>query len=160
MTSFPRRTEAPSLRDVIDAYRVEQRGELDQWALILLARLGASRDAAEAFKRLKRHHADVPGISSVRGANVLLWCTMAELGFRRFPHEFKNAQKTLVRIGQFDNALAELHQFIVEQQFLPPFGQLSSARKAAMEHGLNLIGDRIGECRLTKRHYVSARGNS
>ena len=143
MAISSRRAGASSLRDTIEAYCVEQQGKLDRWARKVLARLADSPEAAEAFKRLSKHHSDVGGITAVQGANVLLWCTMAELTFRGFPREITNAKERLARVERLDKAVVELRKFIDEQKYWPPFRHLPSADIAARRHCLDLIADRI-----------------
>lgn len=147
MAISSRRAGAPSLRQVIDSYRVEQKDTLDIWAHAVLDRLADSPDAANAFERLSKHHRDVPGETAVHGANVLLWCTMGEFVFRGFRQESENAKKTSARVEQLDKAVAALRKFADEQKYWPPFRHPSPADIAAMRHGLDLIADRIDECR-------------
>ena len=146
-----RRASAPNLYDTIKQYRREQQGKLDKWSLALLARLADSSDAAKAFKRLKQHHRDVPGVTAVHGANLLLWCTQAELLYRRFPQEITEAKERLVQVDRLDTAVAELRNFVAAQNAWPPFGRLSPANIATMKHSLDLIVDRIDECRRYAR---------
>jgi hypothetical protein len=159
MTISSRRAAAPTLRNVIDEYRAEQKDKhvllvgRDDKTFELLNRLAADSsdadDADKAFRRLSRHHRDVPGISAVHGANVLHWCIMARLSLDKhhgLRAETEKAKHRLAQMVRVDNALAELRKFVAEQNFWPPFGQLS-CQHAAMKHGLDLIADRIGECR-------------
>jgi hypothetical protein len=185
------RRGAPSLRETIHAYLAEQLGKqvhLDSSTRELLARLADSADAAKAFKRLSEYHRDVPGISAVHGANVLIWCIQAEQVFRRFQQEITKAEGTLVRAKQLDEALANLRKFVAVHDrpprppcglsaaqrrkfdaevkelikerilFWPPFRHLSPADIAAMRHGLDLIADRIDECRRYAKDTASRLG--
>jgi hypothetical protein len=145
------RAGAPNLYDTIKQYRREQQDKLDKRALTLLARLADSPDAAKAFKRLKPHHRDVPGVTAVHGSNLLLWCTQAELVYRAFPQEITKAKERLVQKERLDTAVAELRKFVAAQNAWPPFGKLSPANIATMKHGLDLIVERIDECRHDAR---------
>jgi hypothetical protein len=142
-----RRAGAPNLYDTIKKYRLEQQGKLDKWALALLARLAESSDAAKAFRRLEGHHREVPGVTAVLGGNFLLWCTIAEQMFRRFPQEITKAKERLVQLERLDTAVAELCKFVAGQNAWPPFGKLSPPSIATIKNGLDLIVARIDECR-------------
>jgi hypothetical protein len=102
-----RRAGARCLRQAIDAYRTEQRGQLNQQAVELLERLANSPDAAKAFERLK--------LKDGRKREFLMLCILVDELARKFPARVSTEQDMPARLKRLDDAISELRMFVHEQ---------------------------------------------
>lgn len=152
-----RRTVPTRLREAVDAYRAEQKDNLDHHALNLLARLAESSDAGKAFERLK-----VEDRCNV--AAFLTTCIRAHDLARTFPQRIMKAKKTSARMLRLFTPAVELLVFVAElideQENPPAFDPLSRELSAspadisAMWHGLNLIAAYISGKATSAREEV------